>query len=224
MDSREVIFVNDDFHSDSVRPEELDKLLSEGWRHFGRHFFRYSIAIHKERYRLVVPLRIRLAEFRESKSLRRIRNRNSDLSVSFGPTDLNDEKDRLFDIHKRRFRGHRPRSITHFLDRNADKIPCPGFEFCLRDADGRLAAVSFLDCGSESASGIYAMFDPSFSKRSLGILTILLEIEHAITNGMKFYYLGYAYEGESFYDYKKRFTALERFDWKGNWVKFDERV
>ena len=33
----------------------------------------------------------------------------------------------------------------------------------------------------------------------------------------EFYYHGYAYEGESFYDYKKRFSATEEFDWRGRW-------
>ena len=46
---------------------------------------------------------------------------------------------------------------------------------------------------------------------------MLKEIEFAQENGKEFYYQGYAYEGESFYDYKKRFRGTEVFDWKGNW-------
>ena len=44
--------------------------------------------------------------------------------------------------------------------------------------------------------------------------------EFALGQGKELYYHGYAYEGESFYDYKKRFSALEEFDWEGNWVHF----
>ena len=66
------------------------------------------------------------------------------------------------------------------------------------------------------------MFEPSEEKRSLGILTMLLEIRYALERGKKFYYSGYAYEGSSFYDYKKRFSALESFDWNGGWEKFSE--
>ena len=61
------------------------------------------------------------------------------------------------------------------------------------------------------------MFDPDLSSRSLGIFTMLKEIEFAMANGKELYYQGYSYEGESFYDYKKRFRATERFDWRGNW-------
>jgi hypothetical protein len=38
---------------------------------------------------------------------------------------------------------------------------------------------------------------------------MLLTIEYALKNDKIFYYPGYAYEGNSFYDYKKRFSALE---------------
>jgi arginine-tRNA-protein transferase len=65
------------------------------------------------------------------------------------------------------------------------------------------------------------MFDPAAAVRGLGIFTLLKEIEFAINNGKVFFHLGYTYEGESFYDYKKRFRALERFDWSGGWEPFE---
>jgi len=74
--------------------------------------------------------------------------------------------------------------------------------------------------GERTLSGIYAMFDPEEAQRGLGIFTMLKEIEFAISNGKEFYYQGYAYEGESFYDYKKRFRGTECFDWRGGWEGF----
>ena len=47
---------------------------------------------------------------------------------------------------------------------------------------------------------------------------MLTELKFARDNQKSYYYHGYAYEGESFYDYKKRFGGLETFDWKGNWT------
>ncbi|REJ77378.1 MAG: GNAT family N-acetyltransferase [Acidobacteria bacterium] len=221
MDSREFTFINEEFHAAKVRPEDLDKLLSAGWRHFGKYFFRYSIAFHENKYRKVMPLRIRLAEFSLTKSLRRILRKNGDLHFSYGPAVIDDEKHRLFDIHKQRFKGMRPGSLLHFLDPEAGKVPCESLEFRVRNDDGDLVAVSFADQSSRSFSAIYAMFDPEYSSRSLGILTILLEIEQARDMGKSFYYLGYAYEGNSFYDYKKRFRGIERYDWNGNWERFE---
>ena len=89
---------------------------------------------------------------------------------------------------------------------------------------GHLAAVSYFDIGERSNSGIYAMFDPAFSSRRLGIFTILKEIEYAASTGKEFYYQGYAYEGTSFYDYKKQFRGSEAFDWMGNWGEFEVRA
>jgi len=80
-----------------------------------------------------------------------------------------------------------------------------------------LLAASFFDFGRTSVSSIYGIFDPDERTRSLGIFTMLKEIEFARETGRPLYYHGYAYEGESYYDYKKRFGAIEVFDWNGNW-------
>lgn len=222
MDFGDFTFINEEFHADSVSPSELGRLLAKGWRHFGTYFFRYSVAYHALKYRRVIPLRIRLEDFSLSRSLKRIIRKNSDLEVAIGKSSLDEEKRRLFDIHKQRFAGPRPGSILHFLDAEPGSIPCPGLEFCVRRENGTLVAISFADEADDSLSSVYAMFDQAHSRRSLGIYTLLLEIEHAKSLGKKFQYLGYAYEGSSFYDYKKRFSAIERYDWQGSWVDFEE--
>ena len=38
LDRLEII--NEEFHSDAVEPAAYDRLLADGWRHFGTHFFR----------------------------------------------------------------------------------------------------------------------------------------------------------------------------------------
>ncbi|MFM8393004.1 MAG: arginine-tRNA-protein transferase, partial [Acidobacteriota bacterium] len=63
-------------------------------------------------------------------------------------------------------------------------------------------------------------FEPDESARSLGIYLILSGIEYAKRLQLKYYYPGYAYREPSFYDYKKRFQALEAYDWEGRWGPF----
>ncbi|HNM06329.1 MAG TPA: hypothetical protein PKK05_25645, partial [Leptospiraceae bacterium] len=58
------------------------------------------------------------------------------------------------------------------------------------------------------------------SKRSLGIYTMLLEIEYSIQMKKDYYYPGYAYVETSFYDYKKNFNGLEYLDWNKGWKPF----
>lgn len=213
--------INEAFDTNYVSPFEMDFLLAEGWRNFGTYFFRHNIGICRGELRRVIPLRIRLANFTLSKTQRRNLQRNNDLRVIVRPILIDEEKEKLFDRHKQRFAEHIPDTIYTFISREPALIPSEAFELCVYEQE-KLLAVSFFNEGLEAVSGIYAMFEPNETKRGLGILTMLLEIQYAQQHGKNFYYQGYAYEGESFYDYKKRFRSLEMFDWEGNWVEFKE--
>lgn len=214
-------FINEEFFSFQASPERMDALWQNGWRHFGVHFYRYNLGFYEYEIRRVLPLRIRLADFKFSKSQRRVFNKNTDLETIIRPAEIDAEKEGLFERHKRRFKSGTPDSIFDFLSEEPAAVPCKALEICVFEK-GKLVAASFLDVGKESVSSVYGMFEPSEEKRSLGILTMLLEIRYALERGKKFYYSGYAYEGSSFYDYKKRFSALESFDWNGGWEKFSE--
>jgi arginine-tRNA-protein transferase len=213
----EPVLINEAFYADRVEADELDLLLANGWRHFGTHFYRYSLNLYKNEIRRVIPLRMRLSNFRVSKSQRRILGRNRDLSVENRPIEITAEADDLFHRHKQRFDHGVPSSIYVFLSTEPDSVPCEAREIAVYDGQ-RLVAVSYFDVGDQVLSGIYAMFDPNEAPRGLGIFTMLKEIEYAYATGRKFYYQGYAYEGESFYDYKKRFSGTEGFEWAtGEW-------
>ena len=215
----DLTFINEEFHADRVTPRQMDLLLENGWRHFGPHFFRYNIGLLEFDIRPVIPLRIRLADFSFSKSQRRVLRKNADLQTIIRPIEITAEAETLFERHKRRFKQNIPDSIYDFLP------PVSPLEAAAEVSvyeNERLVAVSYFDIGEATVSGIYAMFDPEITSRGLGIFTLLKEIEFAIESGKEFYYQGYVYEGESFYDYKKRFRASEMFDWNGTWSDFQE--
>jgi leucyl-tRNA---protein transferase len=206
-------FINEEFLADRITPHQLDKLLADGWRHFGTQFFRYSLGAYEGDIRRVIPLRVRLGDFAVSKSQRRVLRQNEGASVEIAPLEITDESIALFERHKCRFKSGVPHSIYDFLSHT---MPCDASALNVR-VGGQLAAVSYFDVGDGTVSAIYGMFDPEFSVRSLGIFTMLKEIEFALENNKEFYYQGYSYEGESFYDYKKRFRGTECYDWKGSW-------
>jgi arginyl-tRNA--protein-N-Asp/Glu arginylyltransferase len=211
--------INEEFYAESVTSAQLDTLLAYGWRHFGTHFFRYNLGVYQDEVRRVLPLRVRLADLKLSKSQRRVLRKNHDLDVKIQPIVLTNETHDLFDRHKGRFKRGVPATINDFLSLDAANEPTEGLEITVR-RDGVLLAASFFDLGNTSVSGVYGIFEPDETSRSLGIFTMLKEIEYATKKGKQFYYPGYAYDGESFYDYKKRFSATEVFDWKGNWDAF----
>jgi arginyl-tRNA--protein-N-Asp/Glu arginylyltransferase len=209
--------INEYFLADNVRPEDMDMLWAEGWRHFGVYFFRYSTAPHDGALCHVTPLRIRLAEFSLSRSQKRILKNNKDLRVVIRDAVLDSEREQLFDRHRKRFRDNVPDSLRDFMSDVPASVPCRSQEICAYK-DERLLAMSFLDIGATATSAVYAAFEPEESKRSLGIFTMLCAIAHSRSLGCDYYYHGYAYHEPSLYDYKKRFSGLEYFDWSSGWL------
>lgn len=214
-------YINEEFYASQVTPEQTDSLLSEGWRHFGEHFYRYNLGYYKYDIRTVYALRVNLEKFSYSKNQRRVLRKNQDLETVIRPIEVTREKESLFERHKRRFEYGVPDSLYDFLSYEPARVPCEGLEVCAYRGKDLLAA-AFFDVGREAISSVYAMFAPEETARSLGVFTMLVEIKYALETGRKFYYHGYAYEGNSFYDYKKRFRGLESYDWVGRWDDFCE--
>jgi len=201
---------------DYITDHQLDTLLSDGWRHFGSFFFRQRQSIHEGEPVQVQPVRIRLADYKHKKRHRKLLRKQSDTRVIFAPAEIDAHKIWLFEQHKTRFSEHTPKTIYDFLSKQPAIAPTRIVECQLWD-DDYCYAVSFLDVGAKCTSSVYAMFDLEYSDRSPGIHTLLAEIDYSIRQQKEFLYLGYTYDQPSFYDYKKRFPALEYYDWQGDW-------
>lgn len=196
----------------------MDELWAHGWRHFGSEFFRYSISADEHgAIQVIQPLRLPLAEFRLSKSQRRLLRKNEDVEVRVTPAVVDAEREAMFLRHRDRFTTNIPDSLLTFIpSAQPHAEPCECVSVEVREA-GRLIAVSYLDVGEAAVSSVYAMFEPDASWRSLGTLTMLEEIRWATAAGKRWLYPGYATAQPSHYDYKKTFRPLECFDWQGHW-------
>lgn len=207
--------LDDAFMCDSVPGEIMDELWANGWRHFGRYFFRYASQPGEHGgVQTITPLRIDLASFSRSKSQRRVMNKNADLRHEVVPAVINDELRAMFQRHKERFTYNIPEALETFLGQDPATGPCQCLMVRVLDATNRLLASSFFDVGKTSASSVYGFFDPAESPRSLGIFTMLLEIQHCQSNGLTWIYPGYATKEPSAYDYKKQFRATQWLDWE----------
>src|SRR5207237_7464009 len=122
--------------------------------------------IYKDEIRRVIPLRVRLSNFKMSKSQRRNLRRNEDLRVEIRWIDITEDADALFHKHKMRFETGVPVSIYEFLSFEPSTVPCMAREMAVYDGD-TLLAVSYFDLGEITISGIYAMFDPEVESRGL---------------------------------------------------------
>ena len=198
-------------------PEMMDRFWSVGWRHFGTEFFRYSLSFNEHGQQTIQPLRIDLRRFAASKSQRRVLRRNADLEVRFVPASLHPRVCEMFQQHKQRFTFNVPDHLRDFLgDAPGQLIPCWECQIWM----GReLVAASFMETSHTAASSVYGLFDPAQSNRSLGIFTMLMEIDYGVRHGLEYLYSGYATREPSHYDYKKKFAGLEIHDWAtGRWV------
>ena len=199
----------------------MDRLWEMGWRNFGADFFRASLMSDGAGFKRQMALRVNVADFKKSRSQRRTFRRNSNLDLSFGEADPGKEENHLFEVHKVRFSSNVPEDLEEFLGPNPNGQPCRCLQLSVRLA-GRLIAASFLALGQNACSSIYAVFDPDFSRRRLGVFTMLAELEFARKHGFQYYYSGYATVESSCYDYKKAFSALYYFDWEASWLPVEE--
>ena len=203
----------------NVRPAEMDHLWAEGWRHFGIYFFRYRTAIHGHKRLHVLPLRVDLQRFILSRSQKRVIKNNRDCRILIRPAKIDAAKNALFAKHRLRFTENIPGSLQDFLSPAPAYLPCPSLEICVY-LGAALAGATFLDVGESATSGVYAIFDPAYPKRSLGILMMLQSIQFSVERGCRYYYPGYAYREPFAYDYKKRLAGLEYLDWDRGWQPY----
>jgi len=201
----------------------MDQFWAEGWRHFGVFFFRYRAVVHHDKKFNVLPLRIDLCRFALTRSLRRVIAKNQDIKTLIRPAYVDNTKEALFLKHRLRFTDNVPSSLDDFLSPYPDSLPCPNLELCLYLSD-RLVGVTFLDIGKTATSGVYAIFDPAETRRSLGIMMMLESIQLSRERAYRYYYPGYAYREPFAYDYKKRFTGLEYLDWGIGWRPYSREA
>ena len=75
--------------------------------------------------------------------------------------------------------------------------------------DKKLVAVAVADRLDDGLSAVYTFYDPDFRKRSLGIYSILMEINEAAKLGLQWLYLGYWIADCPKMNYKNQFDHIE---------------
>jgi leucyl-tRNA---protein transferase len=192
---------------------EFDGMMEIGWRMLGSSFIRHNVTFWDDEICKTVPLRINLQKFQLSKSQRKVLRKNGDLDISLAVPKLTPEKHELFHKHTARFNQNKPESLYSFLSDYCHVLPVPGAEIVVSENEN-LIACSYSHVGENCLNSTYCYFDPAHQARSLGLLTLLVEIIYAIKMNKKYYYLGYCYNIPSQFDYKKKFNGLEVMDWE----------
>lgn len=197
-----------------ITPATLDRILAEGWRLLGKRFVRHNFSTWRGQLCRTIPLRIRLDHFEPSRSQRKILRQNEDLLVISAPAKFDGDRERLFDLHRHRFHEKQSTTLASFIHPDYPHLlPTEGRELAVY-LGGKLIACSFFHLGEKAVSGTYCIFNPEYERRSLGTLTMLLELLMAQEMGMEFYYHGYTHDIPSQFDYKLSISGLETMNWE----------
>jgi arginine-tRNA-protein transferase len=165
-----------------------------------------------------VPVRIAVEHFAHSRSTRRVRNLNRELTGTLMPARATQEQYRLFQEYQRsRHRDSEMAEMTYGDYRAmVEDTPVRTATVEFRDGEGRLIAATLLDRLDDGLSAVYSFYAPAAERQSLGTWGILWLVEECQRRALPYVYLGYWIAQAPKMAYKGRFPALERLG-PGGW-------
>jgi arginine-tRNA-protein transferase len=196
--------------------KELDDMLAVGYFRTGNYLLRTRVLLHDEYMHNLFHIRYNLPEYELPKSMRKIYNRNSKLFYhKIKPFRNTKEKEAMFLKHKKRFKSSGSHSLAQFLFDYDSATKFNTYQIDIYDAQtDKLAAYSIFDVGANSIASILGIFDKKYEKYSLGIYSMILEIEHGKNNHFRYYYPSYISDKPSPFNYKIRLGKQpEYYDW-----------
>ena len=191
-----------------VTPEEHEQMMVRGWRRFGMQYFRPRCALCLE----CVSLRVPLATFQPTKSQRRAWRKCGHLRVGIGTPQADEERVALFHAwHAMRenTRGWKPATmdLREYAVTFCTPNPCAR-EMAYYDGE-RLVAIGLVDLTPHAVSSIYFVYHPDVSALSLGVASVLFEIDWARRMNCTHLYLGYRIQGCPSTAYKAQYGPHE---------------
>lgn len=204
---------NRGFSIDRLRPDVYRAFMDRGFRRSGDIVYRTACP-GCTRCR---PLRVFTADFRPSRSQRRVRRTNRDLTVTVHPDPQpTDDKWRLFKTYVQHQHGDAMATGRDDFDRFLYRSPTRTIEITYALED-RLVGVGIADRCPGALSSVYMFFDPAHRRRSLGTFSILWEIDYCRRRRIPYYYLGYYVPGSRNMAYKARFRPHQLLDDANVW-------
>jgi arginine-tRNA-protein transferase len=210
------------YYPQTLSPDRLDRYLADGWFRGANMLCRSQLVCFEEDLFSVMNIRLSLEEYGFRKSLRKLINRNGRIfQIEIDKASVNEAKEQLYQQQKHRFKGFIFETLSQFLYSDYWQSVFETYEVCVYDGD-KLVAVSYFDMGKESIASILGLHDAAYKKYSLGMYTMLMEVQYAMESNMKFYYPGYILDNYPKFDYKLRLGPMEHYDWYGNWEPMAE--
>ena len=208
-------------------PELNDLLTQGGFRRSQNIAYRPAC----ENCRACISVRILAGEFKPTRNMKRVMQRNSDLVGAMHDAEPTTEQYSLFRSYldsRHRKGGMSDMTVLDYAMMVEDThVTTKIIEYRRRGPDtfitgkgvGELIAVALTDQMSDGLSMVYSYFSPELEDRSLGTFMILDHIARARAAGLPHVYLGYWVNGSRKMNYKVRFTPQEHLGPKG-WERY----
>lgn len=194
-----------------------EELTQSGFRRSGKHLYRPDCGSCQK----CISARIPIGTFNWKRRFRRILKRSEHLRLQIEPSMYREEDYRLFE----RYIEHRhedgdmyPASQSSYADFLATSAP---YALHLRYFDGdELVALAVTDQLKSGLSAIYTFFDPERSGDSLGVFSVLRQIQLCQEHKLPYLYLGYWVPGCQKMEYKTDYQPIELLI-DGRWQTLD---
>ena len=189
----------------SLSSEQLAHYTKYGWRRFGAMMHRPICDFCNE----CRSLRFDVNEFKFSKSVRRIVNKNKDLKIQVSPITIDDERVALYNryhIYMEEKKGWEYKEVDQEAYHKSF-LSCQtsdAYEVTYR-LDGVLVAIDIIDKIDDGLSSTYFVYNPDMPERSLGKFSIYQNILLARKYKLQWIYLGYYVQKCGSLKYKTQF-------------------
>ena len=182
------------------------KLSELGYRRSGAHLYRPDCQF----CHACISCRIPVAQFRLSRSYKRVLSRNNDLTMVEQSNLADDNSYALYSkyISERHGDGDMfPATMEEF--ESFIKTRMVNTRFHLFYEQGNLVMVSVIDELDQGVSAVYTFYDTDLNNRSLGKYAILRQINYCQSRGLPYLFLGYWIRGCAKMHYKISFRPIE---------------
>lgn len=190
-----------------LTPSELDTCLEQGDRRQGVLLYRPACP----GCQACTPIRLDMTTFAPSRAMQRaLRTGRQRLTVVLDRPKLTRDRLELYNLH-RRLRG---------LDQGEDDVHAAEYESFLVDSccdtwelsywhQDRLVGCAILDRGATSLSAVYCCYDPRLPGLSVGVFSVMQQVELCRQWQLRWLYLGYWVPGSRAMQYKAGYQPHE---------------
>lgn len=202
-------WISQTFWAKKLDTKLYEALINKGFRRCGYHFYQNCCP----ECEACIPIRLDIAGFSPSKSQRRALKKNSDIKIVRHKARFEKEGFSLYSKYCMSRHGSRPaeNDYTNFL------IDSPVDTQIMRYyCESQLVGLGWIDVLPDSLSSVYFAFDPDHAWRSMGVYSLLKEVELCQTLKKRWLQMGFWVEDCQKMSYKNNYKPCHYLK-EGKW-------